>query len=41
MKHMWIRSQSGRWTEETDYILPEERLYIVQELAWEMYEHMD
>jgi uncharacterized protein YjbI with pentapeptide repeats len=26
-----------RWSKDTDYIPPEDRLYFVQELAWEMY----
>jgi len=26
-----------RWSEDTDYISPEDRLFFMQELAWEMY----
>ncbi len=27
-----------RWSEDTDYITPQERLFFMQELAWEMYQ---
>ena len=27
-----------RWSQDTDYIPPEDRLFFVQELAWEMYQ---
>jgi len=27
-----------RWSEDTDYIPPQDRLFFVQELAWEMYQ---
>lgn len=27
-----------RWSEDTDYIVPQERLFFMQELAWEMYQ---
>lgn len=35
----YVNALSGRrWSEDTDYIPPQDRLFFIQELAWEMYQ---